>query len=115
MNATVYVDGVLVFDSSSSSSSSSEQLGRDQGGVPSSSSSSSATTTVPSVLVAETAYEIEVFAWVNPASYFQPVAIELVWETPVVVQQRVQQFFLYPGALELASSPYPVAVDGPVP
>ena len=114
MNATVYVDDVLVFDSSSEQSG----LGHESLGTGSSSSSSSAAATssvVPIALAKETSYEIEVFAWVSPASYFLPVAIELVWETPVVVQQRVQQFFLYPGALELASSPYPVAVDGPVP
>lgn len=90
MNASVYIESELVFDTS-------------------------ADIALVIHLLPDVAYEIRIEAQVLPMAYNMPVSIELVWQTPTVKQSQVGQFFLYPSAENLAYSPFPVIVDGHIP
>ena len=110
-SASVYIDGLLVFDSGDGSG---DGAGSGAGTGTGTGAGGGIQLTLP--LAAETPYEIEVSASVAPAAYNFPVSLELVWSTPTVKQHRVPQFFLYPdGAEDLAGAPFPVAVNQPIP
>lgn len=85
LNATVYIDSFLVFDSAKSLS-------------------------FPISLVFGSAYTIAVTASSSPNRYNAPASLTLLWSANTLRQSVVDQFFLFDSAEEIPLSPFPVAV-----
>lgn len=88
LNASVYLDDVLIFDTA---------VGIDE----------------PVSLVVDAAYHLRVVASSannNPAGGGSFRAIELRWSTPTVNEYAIPRFFLYDSASDVALSPFPVTV-----
>jgi hypothetical protein len=85
LNASVYLDDVLVFDSLAEISA-------------------------PVVLVQDSAYRIRIIASVATRSAEVERAIDLRWSTATVREYPIPRFFLYDSATDIALSPFPVKV-----
>ena len=85
MEATIYIDSTLVFDSISNIS-------------------------VPIDLLAESTYKIIIEANILPAEYSKPVSIELAWATGTMRWSKIPSFFLYDSATNIQNSPFHVAI-----
>ena len=89
MDASVYIDSSLVFDSKYSIST-------------------------PIALLADSAYRIVVEANIVPAEYSKPVSIELAWSTGTIRLSKVPSFFLFDSAFDVQNSPFHVQIgDNP--
>lgn len=85
LNASVYLDSALVFDSA-------HQI------------------TQPATLTQFASYEIRVEAVVSPQAFNAPTALTLAWSSPTVLWTVVPGFYLYDSAIEVPLSPFPVRV-----
>lgn len=90
LNATVYIDSGLVYDSVTGITNS-------------------------VALTTNAAYQIVVEAWINAlssAAPYEAAFIELVWSTPVIQPPAlINRYYLYDSANEIAYSPFPVNVN----
>lgn len=85
MDASIYIDSTLVFDSSYNIS-------------------------IPINLFAESSYRITIEANTIPNQYSKPISIELVWSTGLMRWTKVPSFFLYDSATVIQNSPFHVQV-----
>lgn len=85
MSGSVYIDGVLVFDTFQKISESIDFL-------------------------SQASYKIVVKASVDYAASMSPVSIDLLWKTRVVKWTKIPSFFLFDSAEPVYMSPFPVMV-----
>jgi len=85
MDASIYIDSNLVFDSKYNIS-------------------------IPINLFAESVYRIIVEANTIPAEYSKPISIEMVWSTGTMRWSKVPSFFLYDSATNIQNSPFHVTI-----
>jgi len=85
-STTLYIDKVLIYDSSNSISNNVS-------------------------LTASFSYEIRLEAYVVPSETDNPLSLKLLWSTPDSKWSVIPQFYLYDSAIEIPYSPFPVSVS----